>query len=187
LKDEWKLIEKPLDKSFRCNNAIANAARSISGNMNFQGCGEPRNEHEKPYVFGDSSNGFAQVVSFFRKKLQDAGIAEQKCAILCRGHDQVAEIHGSVRYLDLQGNTKEMAEASFLRDKKSDFKSAFERTEKVLRNLVDAPEVWTALDEKPDSKEALRIRICDDFGSSPRPSPRLARRGRIILWDVDPG
>jgi superfamily I DNA/RNA helicase len=159
LKDEWKLLEKPLEKSFRCNNAIANAVRSISGNAAFHGCGEPRNGHKKAYVFGDSSVGFEQAVALFRKKLNDAGILEKNCAILCRGHEQIAKVRGSARYLDLQGKTREMAEASFLRDKNSDFKTAFERTEKVLRGLADAPDVWSILDEMPESKEALQIRV----------------------------
>ena len=175
LKDEWKLNEKPLDKSYRCNNAIASAVRSISGNAAFQGRAEPRNEFERAYVSGDSSIGFGQAVGFFRKKLNDAGIPEKNCAILCRGHEQIAKIRGSVRYLDLQGKTKDMAEASFLRDKKSDFKNAFERTEKILRSLVDAPEVWSILDEKPESKEALKIRIAIwQFVRSPKGLPPIS-------------
>jgi superfamily I DNA/RNA helicase len=188
LKDEWKLNEKPLDKSFRCNNAIANAVRTIGGNANFHGCGEPRNGLEKAYVFGDSSGGFEDAVEFFRNKLHDAGIAEKSCAILCRGHEQMAKIRGSVRYFDLQGKTRAMAEAAFLRDIASDFKAAFERTEKILRSLADSPEIWNLFDENPDSKEALRIRVAIwQFVRSPEGLPAISLSASIWVNKLKDG
>jgi superfamily I DNA/RNA helicase len=138
LKAEWGLIEKPLNKSFRCNDTIAFAARKIGGNVNFVGCGTPINEHSMAFIVGDASDSYARSLEIFREKAGKAGLVEADCTILCRGHDQIAKIRGTARYLELEGKTKRMAEAAFLRDKKGDFSGAFDITEAVLRELSDA-------------------------------------------------
>jgi superfamily I DNA/RNA helicase len=182
LKATWQLVEKPLNKSFRCNNAIAAAVRQISGNMNFEGCGEPQNEFEKAFVIGDSSVGFQRALAFFREQAKAAGVSESDSAILCRGHEQVAKIRGTVRYLELTGKTKQMAEAAFLRDKKGAFKKAFEITESVLRELVDGEDFWSVVDEQPDSAEAQRVRLAIwGFVRSPESLPSIAMNGKAWM------
>jgi superfamily I DNA/RNA helicase len=159
LKKEWGLVEKPLNKSFRCNDLIATAARKIGGNVNFVGCGAPKNEHSQAYVIGDASDSYARALASFKEKATSAGILETDCTILCRGHEQVAKVRGTARYLDLKGKTKRLAEAAFLRDKREDFHGAYKFTESVIRDLADAPEVWNIVDEQPDSEEAFALKL----------------------------
>ena len=58
LKEKWGIPEMPLSRSFRCNNAIAQAVRHISGNSNFDGCGEPVNELCLPIIVRGKGNTY---------------------------------------------------------------------------------------------------------------------------------
>jgi hypothetical protein len=133
-------------------------------------------------VIGDSSVGFQRALAFFREQAKAAGVSESDSAILCRGHEQVAKIRGTVRYLELTGKTKQMAEAAFLRDKKGAFKKAFEITESVLRELVDGEDFWSVVDEQPDSAEAQRVRLAIwGFVRSPESLPSIAMNGKAWM------
>lgn len=159
LKDKWQIPELPLSHSFRCNNAVATSVRNISGNHDFEGCGKPRNEHSKPYIFRDATGSFSGSVDSFVKHLEIAGIQQSDSAILCRAHQQLEAIRGDVNYNSLQGITKEMAIAAFYRDVRKDFRRAYQVVEKAIREMVDEPEFWDRLDEDPESEFHYQFRL----------------------------
>ncbi len=159
LKKKWKIPELPLSQSFRCNNAIATAVRSISGNHDFEGCGEPRNEHSKPYIFRDATASYSGSIGSFVQHLDLAGIQKSDSVILCRAHQQLEAIRGDVNYNSLQGITKEMALAAFFRDVRKDFRKAYQIVEKAIREMVDEPEFWDRLDEDLESELNYEFRL----------------------------
>jgi superfamily I DNA/RNA helicase len=85
LKKKWSIPEKPLSKSFRCNNAIANAVRNVGGNEDFSGRGDDINKHWRPFIIRDPGKTFSHSVTQFEKILGLAQIEKDSCAIICRG------------------------------------------------------------------------------------------------------
>ena len=144
--EKWKISEMPLSQSFRCNNAIASSVRHISGNHDFEGCSEPRNEQSKAYIVRDSTSDFRSSIDLFVRHLETAGIPQGASAILCRAHHQLEAIRGDVNYNSLKGLTKEMALAAFLRDVRKDYKKAIQIVESGIRKMVDEPDFWDRLD-----------------------------------------
>ncbi len=159
LKEKWKIPEKPLSKSFRCNNQIAAAVRNIGGNPNFSGCGDSRNEYCRPFIVRESGDRFARSVVQFEQILDRAGIDKTSSAIICRAHQQIEDIRGEVNYARLKGETKKLAKASFVRDCQKDYKRAFEIVESSIRSIVDDSELWDKVDESPDSEDGRRVRL----------------------------
>jgi superfamily I DNA/RNA helicase len=159
LKEKWKIPEKPLSQSFRCNNQIAAAVRNIGGNQDFVGCGDGNNEHHRPFIIRDTADRFAHSVAEFEKALERAGIAETSSAIICRAHQQLESIRGEVNYAKLKGMTKELAQASFFRDCRKDYKRAFQIVEEFVRSVVEDAALWERVDESPESEEARRVKL----------------------------
>ncbi len=159
LKDQWKIPEIPLSQSFRCNNEIASSVSHISGNHNFEGCGEPRNEYSSSFIVRDGNNSFSGCLSTFVSHLEKAGVAQSASAILCRAHHQLEAIRGDVNYNSLKGLTKEMARAAFFRDVRKDYKKAFQIVERAIREMVDEPEFWDRLDSDPEGEPYYKFRL----------------------------
>lgn len=159
LKEKWSITEKPLSKSFRCNNSIADAVRNISGNHSFVGCGSSENDYRKPFIVREPASGFNYSIAEFQKVLGFAGVCESESAILCRAHRQLEEIRGEVHYVNLQGITKELAKAAFYRDFRKDYKKAFQIIEKVVRTVTDDHDFWEELDETPYSEDFQRVQV----------------------------
>jgi superfamily I DNA/RNA helicase len=157
-KKDWKLIERPLNKSFRCNDVIAAAVRQISGNLKFQGCGPARSELEGAYVFSDSTEGFVAALEAFKKRAAAIGLKNSDCAILCRAHEQMVKMRGVVRYKELQGRTKRLAEAAFMRDGLGDFAGAMKETMEVLSEICVEDSLWTKIEQTPASELAIKTR-----------------------------
>lgn len=158
-KNEWELNERPLNKSFRCNDRIADAVKQISGNAKFLGCGPPRTEWDKAYVIGDSTQAFAAAIEAFRNKAADAALGKEDCAILCRAREQLAEIRGTIRYMGLKGKTLRMAEAAFMRDSLRDYSGALTKTMGVIREMTEAAAIWSEVDEDPDSERSKELQL----------------------------
>lgn len=159
LKEKWKIPEKSLSRSFRCNNHIAISVSHISGNVCFDGCGEPLNEHCSSFIFRDVKNTFSRSISSFEAHLTKAGILQSSSAILCRAHQQLESIRGVVNYTALQGLTKELALAAFHRDVRKDYKRAFQIIEYSIREMIDDPEFWDTLDEDPEGPASVKFRL----------------------------
>jgi hypothetical protein len=159
LKEEWKIPEMPLSRSFRCNNAIAESVRHISGNGSFEGCGESLNEHCGSFIVRDVDNAFSGCISSFETHLARAGISQDSSAILCRAHQQLEAIRGVANYMVLQGLTKEMALAAFYRDVRKDYKKAFQIIEHTIREMIDEPDFWDALDDDPEGEASAEFKL----------------------------
>lgn len=158
LKDRWQIPEKPLDKSFRCNDQIANAVKNMGTNTDFTGRGDPGSQFRRPFIIRATQDDFSDSIASFRKLLELAGIPEDAGAIICRANEHLQSVRGQVNYSDLQGITKRLAESAFYRDCRRDYKAAFDRVEGVLRELIWSDEQWASLDDSQDSPEAARVR-----------------------------
>lgn len=159
LMKKWGIPEKPLSRSFRCNNRIARSVRHISGNTGFVGCGEPLNEHCSSFIVREADNAFRVSITSFEAHLTTAGIMQNGSAILCRAHQQLETIRGVVNYTALQGLTKELALAAFHRDVRKDYKKAFQIIEHGIREMIDEPDFWYALDEDPEGAASIKFRL----------------------------
>ena len=159
LKEDWDIKELPLNKSFRCNDSIAAAARNISGNLSFIGFGPNQNEHHGAYIIREPEKKCSKSILEFEQLLERAGISKLNSSILCRAHNQLEAIRGNGTYTSLKGLTKAMAQASFYRDVKKDYRKAYEIVEKTLREMVDEDDFWEPLDENPEVAESMRIRL----------------------------
>lgn len=159
LKEEWGIPEKPLSLSFRCNNVIASAVRNISGNSDFDGYGEPQNEHCKAYIVRGLGNSFSGCISSFEAHLSKAGIAQDSSAILCRAHQQLESIRGVALYNSLHGLTKELALAAFHRDVRKDYKRAFQILEIAIREMIEEPDFWEEIDQNPEGAATAEFRL----------------------------
>jgi superfamily I DNA/RNA helicase len=159
LKEKWKIPEMPLSQSFRCNNAIAASVRQIGGNHNFEGYVDPQNEYSRPFIVRDTSNSFSYSIASFVNHIENAGISQSTSAILCRAHQQLEAIRGSVNYSALKGLTKEMALAAFFRDIRKDYKKAYQIVEGAIREMVDEPEFWYLLDVDPECEAYHKFRL----------------------------
>jgi superfamily I DNA/RNA helicase len=159
LKEQWKIPEKPLSRSFRCNDDIAHAVRNIVGNTTFEGCGLKRNDYCKPVIVREPNKSFSRSISEFDRLLKRAAIPMDESVVLCRAHQQLEMIRGEVNYNDLQGVTKELALASFFRDARGDYQKAVQLVKNAIRQIVDEPEFWDALDDDPESEDSMRIEL----------------------------
>lgn len=159
LREKWNISEKPLSQSFRCNNQIAAAVGNIGGNSSFVGCGDGKNDYQRPFVIREPEKGFAHSVAEFQCILERAGIDKAASAILCRAHQQLESIRGEVIYTNLKGLTKDLAQASFFRDCRKDYKRAFKTVERSVRSMAEDSDLWEKVDEYPDSDDAHRATL----------------------------
>ena len=159
LKEKWKIPEKPLSRSFRCNDQIAAAVRNIGGNQDFKGCVYGSDESHHPIIIRETKECSASCVTEFQEVLEQIGINEASSAIICRAHVQLEMIRGEVNFTSLRGITKELAQASFLRDCRKDYKRAFQIVIKVVRSIAEDSNLWERMDEFPESEETQQIKI----------------------------
>lgn len=178
LKVKWDIVEKPLSKSFRCNNQIAAAVRNIGGNLAFVGCGDGDNNHHRPFIIRDTGDRFTHSIAVFQRALAKTELDEASSAIICRAHNQLESIRGEVNYTKLQGMTKELAKASFFRDVRKDYKRAAQIVEHTLRAIIDDSIFWAGIDEHTDSKETHRVKLAIwRFVKSPTGLPSMNLNG----------
>lgn len=154
LKEKWGIDEKPLSQSFRCHNPIAKAVRNIGRNTAFLGCGEAQMSIHKPYIIKEGKDGPAGRVQKFLELLDQAEIQPNLAAVVCRGHSQLEAIRGKCGYNGLQGKTKELAVATFQRDSRRDYRSAYQTVRRVVRELSGDDDIWAAIDEDPEGRVA---------------------------------
>jgi len=159
LKDKWGIPEKPLSRSFRCNNEIAAAVRHIGGNEDFTGRGDGGGEARRAFIVRETSEGYARSLTEFQSALAVAEISESSSAIICRAHEQLQAVRGRANYSKLRGIAKTLAEAAFFRDCRKDYKEAFDRVEEVLRSIIWDEASWRLYDELPESEASLKIRL----------------------------
>ena len=180
LQQTWQIPEKPLDKSFRCNDQIATAVSNMGSNAGFTGRGDPGGTYKRSFIFPGVSEDFSDSISAFRYLLEAAGIPESESAIICRANDHLQSVRGQVNYASLTGITKRLAESAFLRDCRKQYKEAFNRVEEVLREIIWDDKKWETLDDFPCSAaaEQLREKVLK-FVKSDRGLPPVSLNGAI--------
>ena len=173
LKDKWEIPEKPLSQSFRCNNQIAAAARNVGSNIAFTGCGDGRHERHRAFIVRESSAAlFTDSVSALQQLTEQGALDLASAAIVCRGHAQLESVRGQVNYSTLQGKTKEVAVAAFLRDSHHNYRGAFQTIERIVREITGDDALWDRIAEAPDAVEARAVdlaiwRFVKDAGRLP--------------------
>ena len=159
LKAKWSIPEKPLSKSFRCNNQIAEAVRAVGGNPDFAGVADGANEWHRAFVTRELSKTHSDGLAVFECLADLAGVSINASAVVCRAHKQLETLRGKVNYTDLQGKTKRLARAAFLRDSRHDYRGASQTVEDVLRELTGDDPLWERIDHDPNSRERIAVSL----------------------------
>lgn len=157
LKEKWSISEKPLSKSFRCNNQIAAAARNVGGNLDFTGCGDDTNENRTAFIVRETSTTFENSLRALQGLTMQAGVSLNSSAVVCRGHKQLDSLRGERNYTKLQGKAKKLAEAAFLRDSRHDFRGAAKIVEGIVRELTGDDPLWERIDAEPESPDKMSM------------------------------
>ena len=182
LKAKWEIPEKPLSKSFRCNNSIAKSVCNISGNTSFVGYGEDANESHRPFIMRETNSDYGKCISEFEVLLARADIPLSKGAILCRAHQQLEAIRGNANYNDLQGLTKEMARAAFHRDVRKDYKKALQIVEHSVRTMTEESEFWDNIDNDASGVRFHQVRLALwKFTKSKDGLPSVSENGTVWI------
>jgi superfamily I DNA/RNA helicase len=180
LREKWLIPEKPLDKSFRCNDQIAVTVKNIGSNSGFIGRGDPGGKYRRPFIFRETNVNFRDSIGAFSNLLAKAGIAQAESAIICRANDHLESVRGQVNYSNLTGITKRLAEGAFCRDCRKDYKAAFDRVEGILRELIWNDKTWETLDESPESTAAEHFReMLWKFVKSDKGLPPVSLNGDV--------
>ena len=159
LKTKWSIPEKPLSQSFRCNNQIAAAVRNVGGNPDFTGAGDGASEWHRGFVVEESTDNFSDCLAAFRSLAGRAGVSINHAAVVCRAHKQLVSLRGKVNYTALQGKTKGLATAAFLRDSWNEYRRAYQTVEGFLRELTGDDALWERIDADPSSRERTDVEL----------------------------
>ena len=159
LKAKWSIPEKPLSKSFRCNNQIAAAVRNVGGNAYFTGAGDGANEWRRGFVVEESSKTFADGLTAFQRLIVQAGLSINSAAVVCRAHGQLESLRGKVNYANLKGKAKDLATAAFLRDSRHDYRGASQTVERIVRELTGDDPLWERIDTDQKSRERMGVAL----------------------------
>lgn len=185
LKEKWSIPEKPLSKSFRCNNQIADAVRKVGGNPDFAGCGDGANERCTAFIVRETSTTFSDSLHALQHLADQAAVSQSSSAVVCRGHDQLDSIRGERNYTKLQGKARELARAAFLRDSRHDFRGAFNVVERIVRELTGDDPLWERLDAESDSADSMRLALAIwHFVKDQERLPPVARLGAAWIASV---
>jgi len=159
LKKKWSIPEKPLSKSFRCNNQIAAAVRNMGGNMSFSGCGDGITAWNTAFFVRDTSKTFSDSVHIFLRLAEKVGVPLGSSTVICRAHAQLEALRGKVNYTKLQGKAKELAKAAFLRDVRHDYRGTYKIVERIVRELTGDDPLWERIEDEPDSPDSMSLAL----------------------------
>ncbi len=188
LRDKWRIPEKPLSQSFRCNNQIASVVKMIGGNDAFTGYGDGDNEYHSAYIVRESSNHFSDSVRGFQTILGQAELDDSSAAIICRAHGQLESVRGEVNYSKLKGKTKSLAKAAFLRDCRRDYKQAYRLVEETIREMTPDNDFWDRFDENPESEDSKAVRLeIWRYVKAPTGLPAVSQHGSVWIQDLRQG
>lgn len=73
LRDRWTIPENPLNKSFRCNDKIADAVKNMGTNLDFAGRRDPGSQHKRAFIIRATKDDFSDSIAAFRKLLDLLG------------------------------------------------------------------------------------------------------------------
>ena len=159
LKTKWSIPEKPLSKSFRCNNQIAAAVRNVGGNADFTGVGDGATEWRRAFVVKQASTTFSDGLAAFQRLADQAGVSLNSAAVVCRAHRQLESLRGKLNYTNLKGKAKDLAKAAFLRDSRHDYRGASQTVERIVRELTGDDPLWERIDTDPNSRERMAVAL----------------------------
>ena len=159
LKTKWSIPEKPLSKSFRCNNQIAAAVCNVGGNADFTGVGDGATEWRRAFVVKETSTSFSDGLAAFQRLADQAGVSINSAAIVCRAHRQLESLRGKLNYTNLKGKAKDLAKAAFLRDSRHDYRGASQTVERIVRALTGDDPLWERIDTDPKSHERMAVAL----------------------------
>ncbi len=159
LKEKWFIPEKPLSRSFRCNNQIAVAVRNVGGNTYFTGSGDGASEWHRAFVVKETSKTFSDGVAALQHLTDQAGVSIDSAAVVCRAHGQLESLRGKVNYTNLKGKTKALATAAFLRDSRHDYRGASQNVERIVRELTGDDPVWERIDADTNAPERRAVAL----------------------------
>lgn len=178
LRKKWGISEKPLSRSFRCNNRIADAARNIGGNAAFTGNGDAAHDMYRPFVVRESSGTYLDAVEALQKITGSGAVSLDAAAVICRGHGQLESVRGLANYRKLQGKTKELATAAFFRDSHHNYRGATQAVEQTVRGITGDDELWSRVDEDPGSPEGRAVSLAIwRFVKDPKRLPSVSENG----------
>ena len=159
LKTQWSIPEKPLNQSFRCNNQIAAAVRTLGGNADFTGAGDGATKWHRAFVVRETSPTFSDCLAVLQRLAGKAGVSINSAAVVCRGHEQLESLRGKVAYTKLKGKAKALATAAFLRDSRHDYRGASHTVERIVRELTGDDPLWERIDTDPSSRERIAVAL----------------------------
>ena len=159
LQKKWSIPEMPLSRSFRCNNQIAAAVGTVGGNADFTGVADGANGWHRGFVIRESSQTHSDSLAAFRRLTDQAGVSMESAAIVCRAHKQLESLRGKLHYDKLQGKTRRLAKAAFLRDSRYDYGKASQTVEGVVRELTSDDPLWERIDNAPTSRAHIAVSL----------------------------
>ncbi|MCY3966318.1 MAG: ATP-dependent helicase [Acidobacteria bacterium] len=159
LKTEWSIPERPLSRSFRCNNQIVEAVRNVGGNLAFTGAGDGGVEGRRAFVVRETSSTFSDGLAAFQDLADQAGLSIDSAAVVSRGHGQLEALRGRANHRKLQGKAGRLAAAAFLRDSRRDYRGAARIVEGVVRELAGDDSLWERIDSDPKAPEATAVKL----------------------------
>ena len=159
LKTKWSIQEKPLSRSFRCNNQIATVLRSVGGNADFTGVGDGATEWRRAFVVKETSTTFSDGLAAFQRLADQAGVSINSAAVVCRAHGQLESLRGKVNYTKLKGKARKLATAAFLRDSRHNYRGASQTVERIVRELTGDDPLWERIDTDPNSRERMAVAL----------------------------
>ena len=159
LTTRWAIPARPLSQSFRCNNQIAAAVRTVGGNADFAGVADGANEWHCGFVIRESSETHSESLAAFRRLADQAGVSMESAAVVCRAHKQLEALRGRLNFDKLQGKTKRLARAAFLRDSRYDYGRASQTVEGIVRELTSDDPLWERIDSDPNSRERIAVAL----------------------------
>ena len=178
LKTKWSIPEKPLSRSFRCNNQIAAAVRNVGGNTYFTGAGDGASEWQRGFVVKETSKTFSDGLAAFQRLAGEAGVGINSAAVVCRAHGQLESLRGKVNYTNLKGKAKDLATAAFLRDSRRDYRGASQTVERIVRDLTGDDPRWDRVDTDRMSRERMAVALAIwKFVKSPDRLPPVSQLG----------
>ena len=159
LTTRWSIPERPLSQSFRCNNQIAAAVRTVGGNADFTGMADGPDEWHRGFVIRESSKAHSDSLAAFQRLADQAGVSLKSGTVVCRAHKQLETLRGKLNYTKLRGKTKRLAKAAFLRDSQYDYSGASQIIEGVVRELTSDDPLWERIDNDRNSRERIAVSL----------------------------
>lgn len=126
-----------LTRNFRSVPQIVSLANGLSGRDDVAERAAPATLHGA-FFTGYKRGQHAQLITAFQGVLAIAGADSKRSAVLCRGCGLAEEVRGDVAPAG-QGTVKVFAAAAVLRDRKKDFRGAFQRVATGVAALLDKP------------------------------------------------